>query len=305
MNPAHATEPVRPTASRTAWNGFYVHQLRNDFVSVAVAPELGAKVVSLKNLRTGREWMYRPENFKLFQNQLGDDFARSTMMGWDECLPTISPCIWRGRALPDHGEAWAAAWKLDEAVWRQGRIRTSVPLPVSPLEFARTLELQGDKLDIEYHLKNQSDEPQDFLWAMHPLLELHKGDRLQLTPETRRYLAKEPWLDFLDFPQNGPGCAKAYAGPLTERQAGVFNAATGDGLQFTWDADAGDTLGLWLTRGGWHGHHHLALEPANGAPDSLAQAAGEWKRCGVLAPLGEKKWRVQIRVLGGSDGLQK
>src|ERR1700760_3089700 len=94
---------------RTVWNGFDVCRLCNSAVEVVVVPELGAKVVSLKNLSTGREWMYHSPGgqAKLFRNQLGDDFARSPLIGWDECLPTISPCTWRGRSLPDHGEAWS------------------------------------------------------------------------------------------------------------------------------------------------------------------------------------------------------
>src|ERR1039458_10375594 len=87
--------------------GFAVHVLGNDGVELAMVPELGAKIISLKNLRTGREWLWHPhDSLRLFKNQPLDDFAASPLVGMDECLPTILPCSWRGRQLPDHGEVW-------------------------------------------------------------------------------------------------------------------------------------------------------------------------------------------------------
>ena len=131
---------------------------------------------------------------------------------------------------------------------------------------------------------------------MHPLLALHDGDRLLLSPEIRNHLSEHPWIDTLDFSGNGLSCAKVFAGPLKHGNAAVFNPNTGDKLTFDWETMDCDTLGLWLTRGGWNGHHHLALEPSNGAPDSLAVAASEWKRCCYLEPLGQKRWSVRITI---------
>jgi galactose mutarotase-like enzyme len=55
--------------------GFDVYVLGNQEVMVAVVPELGAKIISLKNRRTHREWMWHPaERLKLFRNRPGDDF---------------------------------------------------------------------------------------------------------------------------------------------------------------------------------------------------------------------------------------
>jgi galactose mutarotase-like enzyme len=233
---------------------------------------------------------------KLFRNQPGDDFSRSPLAGWDECLPTIAPCTWKGRAFPDHGEAWSLAWDLDAAAWDRGVVKTSVRLPVSSLHFTRTLALNGSSLAVEYILENPAPVPQEFLWAAHPLLALHEGDRLELTDETRRQLNGESWLESLEFKEGSPGCAKLYVGPLRQGRAGVFNSRTGDRLTFEWDTAECDTLGLWLTRGGWHGHHHLALEPANGAADSLAVAASQSKGCGIVPPRGHKTWRLRLRV---------
>jgi len=286
-----------PATRTEVWDGFEVRFLRNTWLEIVVVPELGGKIVSLKNLRTGREWMYRPEVCaKLFRNKLGDDFANSPLVGWDECLPTITPCHWRGQDLPDHGEVWSAAGRLDEAAWAEGIIKIMFVLPVSPFEFTRTIHLQGDTLNVDYRLVNLSGEAREFLWIMHPLLALREGDRLVLSPEIRRHLQSQPWLDSLEFSDPSAALAKVFAGPLQSGQAEIANVISGDRLILKWDATDCNMLGIWLTRGGWHGHHHLALEPANGDHDSLAVAAGEWKRCGIIAPFAEKQWSVQVQL---------
>jgi galactose mutarotase-like enzyme len=286
-----------PVAEHVIWNGFKASILRSATLEVVVVPDLGAKVVSLKNLFTGREWMYHPNNSpSLFRNQPDDDFARSPLTGWDECLPTIAPCTWRGRYLPDHGEVWNTAWQLDEAAWKRRVIKTSVKLPISPFEFTRAIEIQNDTLHVHYHLLNLSGETQEFLWAMHPLLALQTGDRLVLSHEIRQRLGQQSWLDSLDFEEKASSCIKAFAGPLQAGQAEIFNSISDDSLIFKWDAADCNTLGIWLTRGGWNGHHHVALEPTNGAPDSLAVAAGKCNNCGVLAPFGKKEWSIQLRA---------
>jgi galactose mutarotase-like enzyme len=282
---------------RVVRDDFELFVLRNHHVELAVSPALGAKVVSLRNLHSGREWLWHPTTgLKLFRSPPGDDFSRSTLVGWDECLPTIAPCNWKGRALPDHGEAWSTPWDLDSGAWERGVLKTSVRLPILSLHLTRTLTLSGRSLKAEYVLQNPTSLTQEFLWAAHPLLELHEGDRLELTDETRLLLNGDSCLESLQFKDGAPACAKLYAGPLRVGRAGVFNPRTGDRLTFEWDTAECDTLGVWLTRGGWHGHHHLALEPTNGSADSLALAATGQKRCGVVPPHGQKTWGIQLHI---------
>ncbi|MEI9960455.1 MAG: hypothetical protein WDM76_04770 [Limisphaerales bacterium] len=54
-------------------------------------------------------------------------------------------------------------------------------------------------------------------------------------------------------------------------------------------------MGLWLTRGGWHGYHHFAIEPTNGHADALT-AAVKQEHCGVIAPSSSVNWRICLRV---------
>ena len=77
-------------------------------------------------------------------------------------------------------------------------------------------------------------------------------------------------------------CAKTFAYPVKDGRAAIRNQTGGDRLEFVWDAEENNALSLWLTRGGWHGHHHFAIEPTNADGDSLAVAAAR-KHCGTVA----------------------
>jgi hypothetical protein len=276
--------------------GFAVYILSNQRAEVAVVPELGAKIISLKNLETGREWMWHPPGgLKLFRNRPDDDFSKSPLVGVDECLPTIAPCSWRGRDLPDHGELWNAPWSVDREAWEGGILKTSVRLDISPFEIERTIELQDNEIRIGYQLNSRSSEEEQYLWAMHSLLKLDVGDRIELPASTRGLLNGEAWIDAVDSAVPMGSCTKAFAGPLREGWAAIVSAETGDRLELEWDPTENNTLGLWLTRGGWHGHHHFALEPTNSDADALTVAAGR-ERCGVVAAAGSAAWQVCFRI---------
>ncbi len=89
-------------AHRESRQGYEMLWLSSAEVNLGVVPALGAKVISLVNRRSGREWMSFPGSARqLFGNHLGDDFARSPIAGWDECLPTIAACDWAGIARPE------------------------------------------------------------------------------------------------------------------------------------------------------------------------------------------------------------
>ncbi len=190
---------------------------------------------------------------------------------------------------------WSAAWGLDSEAWERGLLRTRVSLKISPFDFARTIELEGNRVQLSYQLHNRAAAQELFLWAMHPLLRLQSGDHLELPDSSRVLLDGSPWLDALSSAKPKRDCEKIFAWGISEGRAAINNPATGDRLEFEWDSAQNNTLGLWLNRGGWHGHHHFALEPANGEPDVLT-AAAQRKRCGLVAAHGSVFWRVCIRV---------
>jgi len=127
------------------------------------------------------------------------------------------------------------------------------------------------------------------------------GDVLDLTMEARQLLGNPSWLERMHLGTLQPACVKTYAGPLGEGRAAIGNAASGDRLTFRWDARLNDTLGVWVTRGGWHGHHHVALEPGNGCPDDLTTAIAR-RRCGIIPAHGTLHWEVLVQIDPGGKG---
>jgi galactose mutarotase-like enzyme len=264
--------------------------------------------------------MWRPPgSIRLFRNWLWDAFEQSTLAGADECLPTIAPCVVSGRPLPDHGEAWSSPWRLDENSWRSGMIRTSLQLPVSPLEFERCITVNASTATFEYRIYNDSTEPVPFLWAFHPLLSIEPGDRLEL-PECVRNLKvcaqkgvpqledsacwnwPEPTpgirLDHIDLGENSSTYAKVFADLTKCENAWAAVRRGRERIVFRFDESI-PYLGIWLSRGGWNGYTHMAIEPATAATDALSDNQT------FLPPRSAQRWRfgITIEELNGSNSI--
>jgi len=276
-------------------DGFPAVSVASDSLAVTVILALGAKVVSIRHLPSDYEWMWQPEDFRgFFASDLHTPFEDGALSGWDECLPTVAPCSYGGRDLPDHGEIWTSSCRFDQEALESGIIETSLELPLSPLRFTRTLTIDGDRLRVAYRLENLSDQPQAFLWAMHPLFKVRPGDTLDLPAELRAQIPEgQDWTQTLELGE--PAYSKLFVHAPEGAEVTLKNSASGRGLTLQWDGDPNPFLGLWLTRGGWHGHHHLAIEPTNAACDSLAEAVPD-RSLRPLKPFETLEWKVSLRV---------
>jgi galactose mutarotase-like enzyme len=298
--------------------GFAVTGLRTAKAELAMVPALGGRIVSLRSRRTGREWCWhRDQPGWLWASRPGDDFGAGPQAGVDECVPSVAACTWRGRQIPDHGEVWAEAWTLDPAELAAGRLSATVPLRISPFVFQRTIRAHEDGgFVFDYALTNRGEAAEEFLWCLHPLFTIAAGDRIELPAEVTSLrlnggLGDRPinfgdtWkypeafaglrLDRLETPGMPQGCVKGFTGPLRTGCAALVNNGTGDRLELSWDTAAVPYLGLWLNRG-HGGFHHVALEPATGAPDSLADAVGKWGQFATVAAGATARWAVRWRI---------
>jgi len=297
--------------------GFTVKGLRSARAELLMVPELGGRIISLKGLKSGREWLWhqaRPD--WLWANQPGDNFGLSTQAGIDECIPTVASCQWRGRDLPDHGEVWYQDWKLDPEALARQELKATVPLTVSPLVFSRTIRVVEDGAFVfDYSVQNTGSEEEPYIWCFHPLKNIEPGDRLELPAEVTSlrlngglgapiefgdvWAYPEPFpgirLDECLVPGMPGGCVKGFAGPLKTGRAALVNDRTGDRLELSWDASLIPYLGLWLNRG-LCDYHHVALEPTSGAPDSLGDAVGKWRQCSVVQPGQTARWSITLLI---------
>jgi hypothetical protein len=184
---------------------------------------------------------------------------------------------------------------MDAAAWENGRLLTRLKLSISPFQFERNIRLEGNTVRLNYTLANLGEMDELYLWAFHPLLRLQPDDRLDLPESTRSQLNGATWVDAIDVAVPEAKCAKIFAAPVSEGWAAVNNPQTGDRLEFSWNPAENNTLGLWLTRGGWHGHDHFSVEPANANHDSLVTAA-ERKCCGTIAAQSTAGWQICLRI---------
>jgi len=93
-------------------------ELANDEVIASFIPELGAKMNSLKSVRSGREFLFQPPELTYRLAVHGARFASYDTSGFDECCPTVAECEYPGnefakRTMPDHGDLWSASWQCE------------------------------------------------------------------------------------------------------------------------------------------------------------------------------------------------
>jgi hypothetical protein len=284
-------------------------------VRVGVLPGFGARVVSLVDKRTGRDW-FAPG--PLSDNN-GEDtvYGADEAVGWDECFPTVSPWDasasgW-GRRLRDHGDLWGRAW----AVENQGANELVTRLVGQGFTFTRRLSLVSATLTAAYTVENTGTVPLPFMWALHGLLMTRVGEEIRL-PGVNDVVVTHLALDGrrLDFAQlPWPGVSTALPFPLDHVQsvethfAGKFYAPNvdaasvgGEGgwLDFTWEGV--DHLGIWLAYGGWPAAgniHHVALEPTTAPADHLGDALKSGT--GISLNPGDKRsWKVSLTLRPGN-----
>ena len=265
-------------------DGFEVVGLANDDLAIETVPALGARLLSLRDLPAAREWLWRPADGRgLFASRPDLAYEHSTLAGADECLPTIVPCQLDGQLIPDHGECWAAAWScaiFPAASGETGpRLRTSLDLPLSPLRLERTLALMDRAVRLDYTLANLSPLPRPWLYAFHPLFPIEPGDRVELPGGIEADLCAENDYAKAFFPV---GSAPARA---------ILRRASGPTLALEWSGDLLPWVALWNTRGRWHGHRHLAIEPTNAPAD---EPLGD--TIPRLPPHGVARWRITLAL---------
>lgn len=280
---------------------------------VKVAPILGGKILSLVDRTDGTEWMWTPPDGRgIFRNEITDPFAENTLIGADECFPTVEPCQGKGRKLSDHGELWAVPWKV--LAHSADGLNMEARAPNSPFRLRRRIHLAGRAARFSYTAENTGDPEEVFLWAFHPILNFVPGDYLEIPSKTARigYQINTPIgsrgavialpepvpsvrLDRMDFGSFGPAAVKYFTDSLEEGRAALVRPGLRWLLVFEFDRTQLNTVGVLIKAAGWGGYRHVAIEPTNRTPDSLDVAAA-WNRCQRLQPGAEASSEMTQRI---------
>ncbi|MGG6309427.1 hypothetical protein [Paenibacillus macerans] len=300
-----------------AWTG------ETGLMSVSVIPELGSKMISLRNLATGREWLWRSGK-PLGNGGYGSSFAAGDESGWDEMFPAINAGAypegpWQGQPVPDHGEVWSMPWE-------HGVTDRALTCRVEGQRFPYLLEktysfVTAGTLRIDYAVANRSEAPFSFLWAAHPLLRAREGMTLHVAGDPAeievsyseggrlgQFGDKQPWplaqtadgvtvdLSIVE-PNVGRFAEKYYfTGQLRAGFAGLRDPETGEALTFAYPVDRVPYLAVWANYGGFGGNYHLALEPATGRMDDLAHAVRQGEAA-VVPPGGMYRWHLEVNMI--------
>jgi hypothetical protein len=306
--------------------------LSNDAVRVVVLPEVGGKIVSLEHVPSGREWLWKNPQLPIRRPPPHvTDYSQFDSGGWDEVIPTITPCLvpnsaWRDRPIVDHGELWHRPWQIAAAKCvanHHAELALAVDEQDSPFRFARTLVLSDGftPLEIEYELTNRSELPMPYIWAAHPLLAIEPGDMIRLPhgtwmrPSTCVGLAivdapfRWPFapvhagkaIDLSSVPDRDADVAiKLFAENITPGEIEIFAGRTRAFLRFTFHPVEVPHIGLWLNYGGWSGisgpaYYNIGVEPSTTPCDDLQTAVSQ-DAAFVLQSGEARRWRVAVAL---------
>ncbi len=309
--------------------GFEAVTVDNDVLALTLVPALGGKLASLRDQRTGREWLWRHPRLPYQLVPHGSSYvALADTGGWDECFPTVAACAypsapWAGAALQDHGELWSQTAALEvETTPAAVTLRTRWQGVALPYTFERALTVAAGSATVRlaYACRNHAGAPMAVIWSAHPLLAIAPGMQLKV-PSTARFNCWAtvpggllPAQQGLTFPLTAGGhdlstlppasaalALKLWSDPLPA-QAGWAALAAPDGeLRFSWDPAELPQMAFWLNLGAWaydggEPYYNLGLEPCFGAQDSLAEAVEVHRLHATLPPGGEKTWALTVTL---------
>jgi len=316
------------TVTRGALDGFETFEVNTGLLSLCLIPELGGKISSLRDLRTGREWLWRNPRQPYRRAQPDSAYvAVADTGGWDECCPTVAPCAypsapWAGAALPDHGELWSQTPALEVSAGADMvTLNTRWQGRALPYQFERQLRAVAGsaRLRVDYTIANHGDAPLQFIWSLHPLLAIEPSMQLRLPPEARfncwssvpaAGVAESGWRfplrlgghDLTVLPDPSAAVAlKLWSDPLGAGQGWAALHGRDGGLHMRWDPALLPQVGFWMNLGAWSGdggapYYNLGLEPCVGAQDSLAEAVSRHHLSGELAPGSARAWWLEIEL---------
>ena len=294
-------------ADPASWQGRPARFLESPTVRVVAVPSLGGRVVSLLDRRSGREWLVQGEAPAPDDRSWAAEaavFGGDEAFGWDECAPTVAPCVDpldpEGLPLRDHGSSWGRPIEMPDD---PDRLVTAWDDPRWPLGVTRTITLEGATIVARYAASMDGDEPLPLLWSMHALLALEPGATVVVEP---------PLAGRWPVPLDGAGgasvetvlpidagvSAKLYL-PARDLSRVAARGVDGAEIRFEWDREFAPVLGVWLDYGGWPagaGRHQVALEPTTSAHDSLEAASRDgsqvWLRPGEVI-----RWQVTLELV--------
>jgi hypothetical protein len=300
--------------------------LENDLLMVRILPEFGGKIVSLRSVRTGEEFLLPPLNEYAHVSPMAD-FSTSDCGGFDECLPSVAACasIAGEPSISDHGDLWRVPWHGDS---EEDGVVLHAESTSRPLRLTRKATLEDATLVLEYDIVNLSAAPTNWLWSAHPLLRVAEADRIVLPDEITKVSVEYsaggffasgtsiPWPIATSLSgiaadlsrvseKDGKTAHKLFARLGGSGWGALYRRGLGQGLVVRFDPKVHPFLGLWICCGAWPSigearQYTVALEPTTSDRDCLESAMHNGTSRTLNA--GEHfHWRLDFQLIGASE----
>jgi len=295
-------------------------RLENGTMEAEILPGMGAKIWSLRDKRTGTQWIWHNPSVPPRLLPPGSPYDDNWAGGWEELFPNDAPGEFDGRSLPDHGEWWSRAWETrrEGGAWafrhESGLTRTACVKRVS-------LHPSEPVLTVGYEIRNLDAKALRFLFKQHlavaatpsHVIELPGGTAVPVDLSFSTRIGSPGPFRWPDAA--GPGGRSVdlsrlpepaerhrefvYVKDLPEGWCGVRDTRTGETLRMTFSTDVFPYVWLFMSFGGWRGLYTVVLEPCTNIPKHLPEAVRSG-RCAELA--GGGVLRCEVRVsLGGAE----
>lgn len=292
-------------SSDWTFQGVPVVRLENHLLRIDVLPTLGGKIWSIEHRPSGREFLWHNPRQRLRSLPVGANYDDHFVGGFDELLPNDLSERVQGESLVDHGELWTT--RLEPRIKGQGVTLTG-QLPITPLSYAKSLRLEGNRLILEYSLQNVGRRPLDLLWKLHPALQVSPGAEIVVPATTAR--AADPswsrikhdeefnWGNSPDLhvvpPMNG-STEFLYLLDLKEGECALRHRDEGWSFRMKFPKEIFRSVWVFASFGGWRDLEVLILEPCTTPTLSLAESAAA-RTCLHVEPHAEVNAKVEIEV---------
>ncbi|MBL7699088.1 MAG: DUF5107 domain-containing protein [Chitinophagaceae bacterium] len=275
---------MKPAAQHI--NDAEVFILENDNLEVSVVPAIGGKILSIYNKQLKHEFLWTNENLELKRHGPGTEYDPNFLGGIDELIPNDIPEIIDGIAYPDHGELWTTSLHHETG---DNKIKVYGTLKLSGLYYSKTISLveNSPAVHLQYHIKNNSGKPINFMWKLHAALNIMAEDKI-VTPAKKAKVADPEYSRFKKQ-------LKEFAWPHIENtDASVIPAKNGSmDFMYLYDVPTGEMQlenkaghffsykydpsifpyqWLFASYGGFFDHYVAILEPCTNMPISVNEA---------------------------------
>jgi hypothetical protein len=302
--------------------------IENDAIRLSVWPQIGGKISSIVDKADGFELLFNYPAEVSETSLYGKSFENTWNTGWDECFPTVAPCLYprhpyEGIAVPDHGELWSLP--TTAVPTRDGLTTVWHGLRFGYV-FTRKLYLEGSAIIAEYSVLNHAPFEFRFMWCAHPPMSMIAPVELDLPAGQWRLdhdMAGDRAHGF-DWPHVAAGIDLSRPAALPERSAWkAFAIAPIQGpatiryptrkrtATFEYEAEESHDeegiiggppayWGVWVTTGGWASQRYFDIEPTIGRYDELAKCIQD-RSAGTVPPMGRRQWTMRL-TLGDMAG---